>query len=214
MAIRQRPASFVWLGALLFLAVSTVIVHAAALHVVAFGDSLTAGLGLPLEQAFPTRLQAALKARGLDVAIDNAGVSGDTAADGLARLDWSVPDGTKAVLLELGANDMLRGMDPGGTRTALDAVIERLKGRGIAVMLLGMRAAPNFGADYQKSFDGLYGALAVKHGIALYSFYLDGVAGDAALNQNDGIHPNAKGVDIIVGKIVGPVEAFLRGLPQ
>ena len=211
-AIRQRPAALVWLAALLVLAASTVFARAEPLHVVAFGDSLSAGLGLPVDQAFPARLEAALKARGLDVAIDNAGVSGDTAADGLARIDWSVPVGTKAVLLELGANDMLRGMDPAGTRQALDEAIGRLKARGIAVMLLGMRAAPNFGADYQKAFDELYGALAAKYGVALYPFYLDGVAGDASLNQADGIHPNAKGVDIIVGKLVEPVETFLKGV--
>jgi len=214
LAIRQRSATFAWVGALLLFAVSVVFAQAEPLRVVAFGDSLTAGLGLPVDKAFPARLEAALKAQGLDVAIDNAGVSGDTAADGLARIDWSVPDGTKAVLLELGANDMLRGMDPAGTRKALDGTIERLKQRGIAVMLLGMRAAPNLGADYQKAFDSLYGALAAKHGVALYAFYLDGVAGNPALNQPDGIHPNAEGVDIIVGKLAGPVQVFLRTLPK
>jgi len=213
MAIRQHAGVFVLLAMLLAL-LPLAGARAETLHVVALGDSLTAGLGLPAQEAFPAKLEAALKARGLDVAIDNAGVSGDTAADGLARLDWSVPDGTRAVLLELGANDMLRGLDPAATRTALDGAIGRLKGRGIAVMLLGMRAAPNLGADYRKAFDSIYGTLAAEHGLTLYPFYLDGVAGDAALNQSDGMHPNAKGVEVIVGKLAGPVETFLRTLAK
>ena len=211
MAIRQHVGLFALL-ALLFALLPLRPAMAEPLHVVALGDSLTAGLGLPAQEAFPARLEAALKARGLDVAIDNAGVSGDTAADGLARLDWSVPDGTKAVLLELGANDMLRGLDPAATRVAIEGAIVRLQARGIAVMLLGMRAAPNLGTDYRKAFDGIYGELAAGHGLTLYPFYLDGVAGDATLNQSDGMHPNAKGVDVIVARLAGPVETFLRAL--
>lgn len=185
---------------------------AAPLRVVALGDSLTAGLGLPAAEAFPTRLQISLQARGLDVAIDNAGVSGDTAAGGLARLDWSVPEGTQAVLLELGANDMLRGSDPARTRAALDAILARLKQRGIPVMMFGMMAAPQLGAGYVQAFDAIYPDLAAKYGAALYPFFLDGVALDRALNQADGLHPTAKGVDLIVGKATPAVERFLRGV--
>nr|WP_307437279.1 arylesterase [Labrys monachus] len=186
---------------------------ARSLHIVALGDSLTAGLGLPAGDAYPVKLQAALTAQGLDVAIDNAGVSGDTADDGLARIDWSVPDGTDAVLLELGANDMLRGFDPARTRAALDAILSRLKERRIAVMLLGMRAAPNLGPDYQKSFDTIYPDLAVRYGVGLYPFFLDGVAGNQKLNQADGMHPTAQGVDVIVAKMAPAVAAFVKGMP-
>jgi acyl-CoA thioesterase-1 len=185
---------------------------AESLRVVALGDSLTAGYGLPAQESFPVKLQAALAARGLAVQIDNAGVSGDTTADGLARLDWSVPEGTQAVLLELGANDMLRGRDPAQARTALDAMITRLKARGIAVMLLGMRAAPNLGEEYQKAFDAIYPELAAKHGVPLYPFFLEGVAGNGSLNQPDGLHPTGPGIDVIVERVTPAVEAFLKGV--
>jgi len=208
--IRRRGAAA--LMALGMLAALTAPAAAEALHIVALGDSLTAGLGLPSQDSYPARLEAALAARGLDVVVDNAGVSGDTADGGLARLDWSVPDGTKAVLLELGANDMLRGFDPARTRAALDGILSRLKERGIAVMLLGMRAAPNLGADYQKSFDGIYPELAARYGVELYPFFLDGVAGNSGLNQPDGLHPTARGVDVIVGKLTPLVAAFVGRL--
>jgi acyl-CoA thioesterase-1 len=182
------------------------------LRVVAFGDSLTAGYGLAASEAFPARLQRALAARGLDVVIENAGVSGDTASAGLGRLDWSVPDGTRAVLLELGANDMLRGVEPAQTKAALDEIITRLESRGIAVMILGMRAAPNLGPDYQRTFDAIFGDLAAKHAAPLYPFFLDGVAAQRGLNLSDGLHPNAAGVDRIVERITPAVEAFLRKL--
>lgn len=184
--------------------------RAGSLNVVAFGDSLTAGLGLAAHQAFPAKLETALKARGLDITIVNAGVSGDTAAGGLARLDWSVPEGIDAVLLELGANDALRGLDPAQTRAALDEIVTRLKARNIPVMLFGMRAPPNLGPDYLASFNAIYPDLAAKHGIALYPFFLEGVAAEAALNQPDGMHPNAAGVERIVELIAPAVETFLR----
>ncbi|MQT12714.1 arylesterase [Segnochrobactrum spirostomi] len=178
-------------------------------RIVALGDSLTAGYGLPEAQAFPTKLQAALKAKGYDVEIVNAGVSGDTAADGLARLDWSVPDGTDGVILELGANDMLRAQDPGRTKADLDAILTRLGARRIPVLVAGMLAARNLGPDYGARFDALFPALAKAHGALLYPFFLDGVATDPALNQADGLHPNARGVDVIVARILPSVEALI-----
>jgi len=179
------------------------------IHVVAFGDSLTAGYGLPATEGFVPRLQAALAGTGVDATVANAGVSGDTAADGLARLDWSVPQGTDAVIVELGANDMLRGIDPAATGRTLDEILGRLAARHIAVMLCGMRAAPNLGPDYGKAFDGIYPALATKYGAGLYPFFLDGVAGDLKLVQADGLHPNAAGVDAIVRRILPAVMELI-----
>jgi acyl-CoA thioesterase I len=187
----------------------------APIHVVALGDSLTAGLGLAVKEGFVPRLQAALAAKGVLADIANAGVSGDTASDGLARLDWSVPQGTDAVIVELGANDMLRGIDPRVTRNALDTILTRLAVRHIAVMLCGMKAAPNLGAEYGKAFDSIYPDLAAKHGVLLYPFFLDGVAANAALIQSDGLHPNAAGVDVIVGRILPKIEELIaRVRPQ
>src|SRR5665213_549438 len=163
-------------------------------QIVALGDSLTAGYGLPNGDAFPTKLQAALKAKGIDAAVANAGVSGDTASAGLERIDWSVPDGTGAVIVELGANDALRGLDPAVTRKALDAILTRLAARRLPVLFAGMKAPPNMGADYASAFDAIYPALAVKHPVIFYPFFLDGVAADAKLNQGDGMHPTAAGV--------------------
>lgn len=174
--------------------------------IVAFGDSLTAGLGLPAQSSFPLKLEAALKAKGLAVSVANAGVSGDTASGGLARLDWSVPDGTDAVILELGANDMLRGVDPKITRAALQTIVKRLQGRGIAVLLCGMLAAPNFGKDYVQKFDSIYRELATSGKLDFYPFFLAGVATQHNLNQPDGLHPNAAGVDVIVRNILPKVE--------
>jgi acyl-CoA thioesterase I len=181
----------------------------APVKIVALGDSLTAGLGLPLSEGFAPRLQAALTAKGAAVEVINAGVSGNTAADGLARLDWSVPDDTKAVILELGANDMLRGLNPQVTREALAAILRRLTERHIHVLLCGMRAAPNLGSDYAKSFESIYPELAAAYGVPLYPFFLDGVMGDRALNQHDGLHPNAAGVDVIVAGILPNVEELI-----
>ena len=167
-------------------------------RIVMLGDSIAAGFGLPAGEALPAKLEKALKAKGLNVTIENAGVSGDTPAGGLARLDWSVAEGTDAVIVELGANDALRGADPKQTRAALDAIIRKLKERKIAVLLTGMLAPRNYGPDYVAAFDSIYPELAAAHGVLLYPFILDGVAGEAALNQADGIHPNAAGVDAIV----------------
>jgi acyl-CoA thioesterase-1 len=183
---------------------------AVPLKVVVLGDSLTAGYGLPAPAAFPARLQKALKDEGIDAEIVNAGVSGDTASGGRDRLDWSVPEGTAAVIVEPGANDALRGIAPEVTRAALDDIVTRLKARHIRVLLAGMYAGRNFGADYTKAFDRIYPDLAATHGVALYPFFLDGVAGDAVLNQGDGIHPTAAGVDEIVRRMLPTVVTFLR----
>lgn len=180
------------------------------LRLVAFGDSLTAGYGLGAADAFPVQLQAALKAKGHDVVIENAGVSGDTTSAGLARLDWSIPDGTQGVIVELGANDALRGLDPAIAEASLEKILARLKERGIPVLLAGMRAPPNLGTAYQERFDPIYARLAEKYGMPLYPFFLDGVAGQVALNQRDGIHPTAEGVKIIVANILPSVEAFIE----
>jgi acyl-CoA thioesterase I len=178
-------------------------------RIVALGDSLTAGLGLPANAAFPARLEQALRAKGIAVEISNAGVSGDTATGGLARLDWSVPEGTEAVIVELGANDTLRGIDPKVTRQALEEIVRRLRGRGIAVLLAGMRAAPNLGADYARDFEAIYSDLAARNDLLLYPFFLDGVATDAKLNQRDGLHPTAVGVDAIVARILPKAEELV-----
>ena len=176
----------------------------------ALGDSLTAGLGLPEKDGFVPRLQSALAAKGIAATIVNAGVSGDTTAGGLARLDWSVPDGTDAVILELGANDMLRGLKPQVTRAALDGILQRLHDRHIAVLLCGMRAAPNLGGDFARSFEPIYPELAARYGVLFYPFFLDGVAGDRNLNQHDGRHPTAAGVDTIVAGMLPKVEELIR----
>jgi len=177
--------------------------------IVALGDSLTAGLGLPADATFPVRLQRALAGKGIAAEVVNAGVSGDTSADGLARLDWSVPDGTDAVILELGANDALRGLDPARARANLNEILRRLAGRHIPVLLAGMRAPPNMGADYAKAFDSIYPDLAAAYGTAFYPFFLDGVAAERGLNQGDGLHPTAAGVDVIVAKILPKVEELV-----
>jgi acyl-CoA thioesterase I len=181
----------------------------APIQIVALGDSLTAGYGLADKDGFVPRLQAALSAKlsakGVAATVANAGVSGDTASDGLARLDWSVPDGTQAVILELGANDMLRGIKPAVTRDALDQILQRLSERHVAVMLCGMRAAPNLGAEYVAEFERIYPELAAKYHTLLYPFFLDGVAGDLKLTQPDGMHPNAVGAGVIVERILPTV---------
>ena len=177
--------------------------------IVALGDSLSAGFQLAASAAFPAQLENALRAKGLKVEIANAGVSGDTASGGLARLDWSVPDGTDAVIVELGANDMLRGVDPKVTRAALDQILARLKQRGIEVLLCGMRAAPNYGPDYEQAFNAIYQELALAHGVVFYPFFLDGVAAEAKLNQRDGLHPTAEGIGTIVTRITPKVEELV-----
>jgi acyl-CoA thioesterase I len=197
-------------GALLFGAASPHLARAESpLHVVALGDSLTAGYGLAAKDGFVPQLQAALAAQGAKIEVVNAGVSGDTASDGLARLDWSAPEGTDAVIVELGANDMLRGIDPHVTGDALDAILARLAQRHIAVMLCGMRAAPNLGLDYGRAFERIYPELAAKYGVVLYPFFLDGVAADRTLTQPDGLHPNAAGVAVIVRRILPTVQELI-----
>ncbi len=177
--------------------------------IVALGNSLTAGYGLDRQSAFPEQLGKALKGKGIAVEIENAGVSGDTASGGLSRLDWSVGDGTEAVILELGANDMLRGVDPKVTRQALETIIQKLKARNIEVLLAGMRAAPNMGEDYLRGFDAIYPELAAKYGLVYYPFFLDGVATQAKLALQDGLHPNAAGVSQIVTGITPKVEELI-----
>ncbi|KYG22650.1 acyl-CoA thioesterase [Bradyrhizobium sp. AT1] len=179
------------------------------IRLVVLGDSLSAGLGLPAQEAFPQKLKKALQAKGIAIEMTNAGVSGDTTSGGRDRLDWSVPEGTEGVIVELGANDALRGIDPDLTRAALGDIIQRLKARKIPVMLCGMLAPPNYGTDYAARFNSIYPELAKKFDVPLYPFFLEGVAADAKLNQADGIHPTAEGVDIIVGNIMPTVEAFI-----
>jgi acyl-CoA thioesterase I len=184
-------------------------VFAHPIKMVVLGDSLSAGLGLSGPAAFPARLQKSLKDKGIEVDMINAGVSGDTSSGGRDRLDWSVPEGTEAVIVELGANDALRGTDPTVTRAALSDIVSRLKARKIAVMLCGMLAPPNYGQDYAAKFNTIYPDLAKKFDVPLYPFFLDGVAADPKLNQADGIHPTAEGVDIIVTKMLPTVQALL-----
>ncbi len=184
------------------------------MKLVVLGDSLSAGLGLVASDAFPAKLQKALRDKGIPVDIGNAGVSGDTASGGRDRLDWSVPAGTQGVILELGANDALRGMDPAVTRAALSDILTRLKARGVPLLLCGMLAPPNYGKDYADRFNAIYPDLSKSFGVPLYPFFLDGVAADAKLNQADGIHPTPAGVDIIVENIMPVVEAFLGTIKQ
>jgi acyl-CoA thioesterase I len=179
------------------------------LTIVALGDSLTAGFGLAASDAFPAKLQQALAAKGIAVTISNAGVSGDTMSGGLARLDWSVPPDTDAVILELGANDALRGLDPAVTRRALDRILGAFAKRNIPVLLCGMLAPRNLGADYARAFDSMFPELAKTYDAVLYPFFLDGVAADPKLNQRDGLHPTAAGVDVIVAKILPKVEELI-----
>jgi len=179
------------------------------IKVVALGDSLTAGFNLPASAAFPARLERALRAKGYAVEIANAGVSGDTTSGGLARLDWSVPEGTQAVILELGANDMLRGLDPRLTRKALQDILRRLGERHIEVLLCGMLAAPNLGADYVGAFNGIFPDLAAAGHLLLYPFFLAGVVNDTRLVQPDGLHPTSAGVDAIVAGILPKAEELV-----
>lgn len=208
--------------AVLMFALMTVVNAASAraqpaakqIKLVVLGDSLSAGLGLPGQEAFPAKLQKALQAKGITVDIVNAGVSGDTASGGRDRLDWSIPVGTEGVIVELGANDALRGIDPDLTRAALTDIVARLRARKIAVMLCGMVAPPNYGTDYAARFNSIYPDLAKKFEVPLYPFFLEGVAADAKLNQADGIHPTASGVDIVVNNMMPTVEAFLGTISE
>ncbi len=197
----------------LFWAISIVVAPSAwakTVKIVGFGDSLMAGYQLAQSDAFPAKLEAALKNRGFDVTINNAGVSGDTTTSGLARLDWSVPDGTDAVLLELGANDALRGLSPEKTRQNIDTIITRLQERNIAVLLVGMLAPPNMGAEYAERFNPIYPELSQTYDVPLYPFFLDGVAAEPGLDIGDGMHPNPKGVDIMVSRFLPHAEALIK----
>ena len=208
----KRPAPAL-LAAIVIWLVSLSPVMAEPHQIVGFGDSLMAGYGLNPGESFPEKLEKALREKGHDVVIANAGVSGDTSSGGLARLEWSVPDGTDLVILELGGNDMLRGVSPEITEKNLDEMIARLKARNIDVLLAGMRAAPNLGPDYAAAFDGIYSRLAKKHGVPLYPFFLDGVAADRSFLLEDGMHPNAAGIDRMVERFLPAVENLLVERP-
>lgn len=216
---RIQPLPRIWAAMLLVFASlgsfsmnSSAFAQTPPLKLVAFGDSLSAGYNLPASAAFPTVLEKMLRDKGISVEIANAGVSGDTSQGGLERLDWSVPDGTDGVILELGANDALRGVDPALTEKSLDAIVTGLKARGIPVLLAGMYAPRSNGPDYVARFDAIYPKLAEKHGLILYPFFLDGIAGDRVLNQPDMLHPTAEGVRVIAQRILPTVERFLASL--
>jgi len=202
--VNSRIAAFLALILCLAAVSAPANVHAQSepIKLAILGDSLAAGYGLAPAQAFPNRLQAALKDKGSNVTVINHGVSGDTTMGGLERIDWMLADKPDIVMVELGGNDMLRALDPAATERNLDAIVEKLKQAGATVWLVGMMAPRNFGPEYVKQFDGIYKKIADKHGVPLYPFFLDGVAQDPALNQPDGIHPNAKGVDVIVKRIL------------
>ena len=191
----------VWLGA--------DVAGAEPVKILALGDSLTAGYGLVKADAFTSKLQRALKANGLDVTVINAGVSGDTSAGGRARLGWALADKPEAIIIELGANDGLRGLEPAETERNLDAIVGEVKARGLAVLLSGMKAPPNLGKEYGAKFNAIYPKLANKHGVLFDPFFLEGVAADPALNQADRIHPNVKGVQVIVNRLVPLVRELV-----
>jgi acyl-CoA thioesterase I len=200
-------------GAALFLLLAVTVPAAAQpVRILAFGDSLTAGLGLAPQDAFPAQLERRLRADGFDAKLINAGVSGDTTAGGLARLDFSLGDGADIVILELGANDMLRGMPPAQARANLGRMIDAARTRGAAVVLAGMRANANFGPEYKAQFDSIYPDLARERGLPLYPFFLAGVAGDRTMTLPDGLHPNAAGVARIVAGVAPLIEESLEPL--
>jgi acyl-CoA thioesterase I len=212
MFVRMLIFCLALIGAQPALAQASAAIGAKPIKMVVLGDSLSAGFGLAGSDAFPAKLQKALKAKGIPVEMVNAGVSGDTSSGGRDRLDWSVPEGTRAVIVELGANDALRGTDPAVTRAALSDIVTRLKARGIAVLLCGMLAPPNYGNDFAARFNAIYPDIAKSSGVPLYPFFLEGIAADARLNQADGMHPTAEGVEIIVNNILPTVEALLGAI--
>jgi acyl-CoA thioesterase-1 len=187
----------------------TQVASAQTITILALGDSLTAGYGLQPSDAFPVKLEQALKAKGHDVEVINAGVSGDTALDGLSRLDWALSEEVDAAIVEFGANDALRGLQPAQAEAAIDGILGKLAEKKIPTLLAGMRAPPNLGPEYMASFDGMYARVAERHGALLYPFFLDGVAAEIKLNQADGMHPNAAGVDVIVARILPVVEELV-----
>ena len=196
---------------LAFLLLTNAASSAAPARILALGDSITAGYGLPPEEALPVRLEQRLRADGFDAAVINGGVSGDTTAGGLARLDWVLGERPQYALVALGANDALRGLDPGAAYRNLDRILARLAAAGVKPLLVGMKAPTNWGRDYQVAFDAIYPKLAAKYRVPLYPFLLEGVALDARLNQGDGLHPNPAGVAVIVDHLAPLVEALLRG---
>lgn len=203
---RHASKLFVMLAALLLL---TAPIRAEPITILALGDSLTAGFGLAPGEGFPAQLEEALIARGHDVQVLDAGVSGDTSSGGLARLDWALDPATDAVIVELGANDALRGIDPTVTRASLDGIMSNLLQRGLPVLLAGMIAPPNMGAAYGEAFNPIYAELAATYDAVLYPFFLDGVAAEPTLNLPDGIHPTAEGIALIVERILPYVEDLL-----
>ncbi|WP_020677474.1 arylesterase [Geopsychrobacter electrodiphilus] len=207
----QTPRFF-WLGLALLLFVHMGWASGLPLRITVLGDSLTAGYGLAAREAFPAQLERALQKAGYRVLVQNAGVSGDTSAGGLARLDWSLAARPDLMIVELGANDALRGLDPELTHKNLDAILTRLKAAGVPALLTGMKAPRNLGPDYYTKFDRLYPELAERHAVPFYPFFLEGVAGRAELNQADGLHPNTKGVALIVGKMLPLIAEQLKRL--
>lgn len=212
MKIKDLTSAIIGILVTCFIMMCTLMTNASAkpLEVVAFGDSLMAGYQLDREDAFPNRLAEALNANGLEINMTNAAVSGDTTSGGLARLDWSIPDGTDVVILELGANDALRGLPAETTRENLDKMMARLSERNITIFLMGMLAPPNMGSDYEQQFNTIYPDLANKYEVEFYPFFLDGVAGIPELNISDGIHPNPKGIAVMVEKILPVAEPFFK----
>ena len=214
MAIFRRRFFPALLVCLLTLSGSGAGAAAEPVKMAVLGDSLSAGYRLRPGEAFPEKLAAALGARGYSITMVNAAVSGDTTAQGLARLDWSIAPGTDLVIVELGANDALRGLPPAAARRNLAAIIDGLRRRGIGVVLAGMLAPPNLGAEYGKAFNSIYPDLAREKKIPLYRFFLEGVAADPAFNQPDGLHPTARGVDEIVRRFMPFIEPIIRALPD
>jgi len=211
--LKVYPMRFKTVIAAVCLALATVKASAAdEIKLVGFGDSLMAAYNLQANEGFPAKLEAALRERGHDVSIVDAGVSGDTTSGGLARLDWSIPDGVDGVILELGANDALRGLPPEKTRENLEAMITRLQERGIPVLLAGMLAPPNMGESYETAFNTIYPDLAAKYDLELYPFFLDGVTGNPDMVLSDGMHPNVNGINMMVENILPAAETFLKGI--
>ncbi|AJY44896.1 arylesterase [Martelella endophytica] len=208
--MRLKASSRIVFAALALISATGLARAAEPVQLVVLGDSLVAGYELGPGEDYPAKLETALKAAGHDLTIANAGVSGDTTSGGLSRVDWSVPDGTDGVILELGANDALRGIVPQNTEDNLTAIIEKLKARDIPVMLMGMMAPPNMGADYGENFNAIYGKLAEKYDVPLYPFFLDGVTTHPDLQLSDGMHPNAEGVDVMVENTLPAVEGFVE----
>ena len=205
---------FIWVLSALFALFASTAIAADKVKIMAFGDSLTAGYGLAADEAFPVRLQAALQAKGLSVEVINAGQSGDTTGAGLDRVEWALFDKPDAVILELGANDMLRGLPPEKTRDNLEKIIALFRAEQLPILMAGMLASQSFGSEYKNSFDRIFPELAESHELLFYPFFLEGVAGDMSLNQQDGIHPTAEGIDIIVANILPSVEELIGKLNQ